>query len=66
MSLQTELAEVEAAISQALTAQKWKHGDDEAELPSLSELRDLKAEIEARIKRASRGPRVTGVSMSHN
>lgn len=66
MSLESDLAEVDAAISQALKAQRWKHGDDEAELPDLDKLREMKADLEKRIARKSRGPRVTGVRLGHS
>ena len=66
MSDATELAAIEAAITQALTAQKWKHGNDEAELPDIDKLYARKREIEGRISRRGRGMRATGVSIRHN
>ncbi|CAE7161646.1 B [Symbiodinium microadriaticum] len=55
MTLTTELAEIEAAISEALKAQKMKHGDDERELPDLEKLYSLKEKIQRKIARQSRG-----------
>ena len=60
-----QLAEVRAAISQVLTAQKWKHGDDEAEHAKLADLRDLEKELEAKVNTTRRGPQVRGFKIMH-
>jgi len=60
-----QLVEVQAAISATLKGQKWKHGDDENEMPSLETLRDMEEKLTAKIARSTRGPRATGARIRH-
>lgn len=60
------LEELDAAISQALKSQEWKHGETSSKLPDLQVLLGEKKELEARINRRRRGPRVTGIRTCHS
>lgn len=60
-----QLASVQAAISATEKGQKWKHGDDENEMPDLATLYEREQQLQLKIQRANRGPRVTGVRFRH-
>tara|TARA_R110002072_G_scaffold166227_2_gene319465 strand:- start:7 stop:210 length:204 start_codon:yes stop_codon:yes gene_type:complete len=60
-----QLVEVQAAISATMKSQKFKHGDDENEMPDLQTLLDREKELKSEVSRSNRGPRVTGFRMRH-
>lgn len=62
---QEKLAEVRSAISAALRAQKFTHGNDSAEMANLSDLREMEKELETKISTRRRGPRAVGVRICH-
>lgn len=56
MSNQTDLDAVNLAITQTLKGQKWEHGDDKVEMPSLATLYEQQKRLKTLINR-SRGIR---------
>lgn len=60
-----DLTAVETAITAALQIKSMKLGDFSKENQSLTDLFNLKREIQGRIKRSSRGPRVQGIRLRH-
>lgn len=66
MSLETELAEVKAAISAVLKAQSYKLDGVEVNRANLLRLQEREKDLEAKISKTTRtGPRLVGVSLRH-
>tara|TARA_R100000951_G_scaffold106965_1_gene101928 strand:+ start:582 stop:788 length:207 start_codon:yes stop_codon:yes gene_type:complete len=60
-----KLAEVKAAISQAMKAKKWQHGDDSAESADLALLQAEEKRLETKLSTRRRGPRGVGIRICH-
>ena len=66
MSIETELAEVKAAISAVLKAQSYKFEGQEVTRANLMRLQERERILEAKTSNSSRGMRMTGISIRHN
>jgi len=60
-----QLASVQAAIAATEKGQKWKHGDDENEMPNLDTLYDREENLKNSIARSGAGINVRRVRLSH-